>query len=64
MIEQEYLIKIRITHKEIFTKMIGFVNSKLKAKDIWKLFFDIKRLLFTMTTIEFRKKKILTAERF
>ena len=43
MIEQEYLIKIRITHKEIFTKMIGFVNSKLKAKDIWKLFFDIER---------------------
>ena len=22
--------------------MIGFVNSKLKAKDIWKLFFDIE----------------------
>ena len=32
--EQEFLIRIRLTHQEILAKMTGFVNSKLKAKDI------------------------------
>ena len=32
--EQEFHIRIRLTHQEISTKMTGFVNSKLKAKDI------------------------------
>ena len=32
--EQEFHPRIRLTHQEISTKMTGFVNSKLKVKDI------------------------------
>ena len=32
--EQESHTRIRLTHQEISTKIAGFVNSKLKAKDI------------------------------
>ena len=32
--EQETHTRIRLTHQEILTKIAGFVNSKLKAKDI------------------------------
>ena len=32
--EQESHTRIRLTHQEISTKNAGFVNSKLKAKDI------------------------------
>ena len=32
--EQEFHTRIRLTHQEISTKMTGFVNSKLKVKDI------------------------------
>ena len=32
--EQESNTRIRLTHQEISTKNAGFVNSKLKAKDI------------------------------
>ena len=35
--EQESHTRIRLTHQEISTKIDGFVNSKLKAIDIWKL---------------------------
>ena len=41
--EQESHARIRLTHQEISTKIAGFVNSKLKAKDIWKLCPDIHR---------------------
>ena len=41
--EQESHTRIRLTHQEISTKIAGFVNSKLKAKDIWKLCPDIHR---------------------
>ena len=30
--EQESHTRIRLTHKEISTKIVGFINSKLKAK--------------------------------
>ena len=32
--EQESHTRIRLTHQEISTKITGFVNSKLKEKDI------------------------------
>ena len=32
--EQEFCTRISLTHQEISTKMTGFVNSKLKVKDI------------------------------
>ena len=32
--EQEFHTRISLTHQEISTKMTGFVNSKLKVKDI------------------------------
>ena len=32
--EQESHTRIRLTHQEISTKITGFVNSKLKARDI------------------------------
>ena len=41
--EQESHTRIRLTHQEISTKIAGFVNLKLKAKDIWKLCPDIHR---------------------
>ena len=41
--EQESHTRIRLTHQEISTKIADFVNSKLKAKDIWKLCPDIHR---------------------
>ena len=41
VIKQESYTKIRYTHKEILTKIVDYVNSKLKAKVIVKLFFDI-----------------------
>ena len=39
--EQESHTRIRLTHQEISTKIAGFLNSKLKAKYIWKLCPDI-----------------------
>ena len=41
--EQEFHTRIRLTHQEISTKMTGFVNSKLKVKDIWKLCPNIQK---------------------
>ena len=41
--EQESHKRVRLTHQEISTKIAGFGNSKLKAKDIWKLCSDIHR---------------------
>ena len=41
--EQESHARLRLTHQIISTKIAGFVNSKLKAKDIWKLCPDIHR---------------------
>ena len=32
--DQESYTRIRLTYQEISTKIAGFVNSKLKAKDI------------------------------
>ena len=40
---QEFHTRIRLTHQEISSKMTGFVNSKLKVKDIWKLCSDIHK---------------------
>ena len=33
--------RIRWTHQDLSIKIAGFVTSKLKAKDIWKLCHDI-----------------------
>ena len=41
--EQEFHTRISLTHQEISTKMTGFVNSKLKVKNIWNLCSDIHK---------------------
>ena len=41
--EREFHTRIRLTHQKISTKMTGFVNSKLKVKDIWRLCPDIHK---------------------
>ena len=41
--EQEFCTRISLTHQEISTKMTGFVNSKLKVKDIWNICSDIHK---------------------
>ena len=60
--EQESHIRIRLTHQEISTKIAGFVNSKLKAKDIWKLSPDIHRLTIYNHYNRIHEKKLIVGK--
>ena len=57
--EQEYHIRIRLTYHEISSKIAGFINSKLKAKDIWKLCPDILRSTIYNHYNRIQEKKII-----
>ena len=60
--EQESHTRIKLTHQEISTKIAGFVNSKLKAKDIWKLCLDIHRSTIYNHFNRIQKKELIVGK--
>ena len=60
--EQEYHTRIRLTHQEISTKIAGPVNSKLKAKVFESNVLIYIDQLFTITSIESRKKELIVGK--
>ena len=49
---QEFHTRIRLTHQEISTKMIGFVNSKLIVKIFESYVLIYINQIFTITSID------------